>query len=141
MTTKRVGALKITGLLALTMEATVAVEVGDDVEVNGDWTVGLAAGTKPVLGRVSVANKKRVGSDYPVNAVPGDVTVEAKGLFTQVCTASAAITAGWYVKAAGSKKVVGVDPATATVADLIAVVGIALTSAAGNNSKLDVLYI
>lgn len=102
MTTKLAGG-KITGLLALTMEADYAAEVGDIVEVNGNFTVGLSAGVNPVLGRVSVANKKRVGSTFPSANVPGDVTVEALGLYVDKVQAGVGgITAGAFVKPDGT---------------------------------------
>jgi hypothetical protein len=94
MTTKTSGG-KITGLLALTMEGQVALDVGDPVMVTGDYEVGLATGAKPTLGHVSVANVKRLGRDYPVPNVPGDVTVEARGFYVRTITVGAvAITAG-----------------------------------------------
>lgn len=97
MTTKLAGG-KITGLLALTLEAQYAASIGDPVMVTGPYEVGLANGTKPLLGHVSVANKKRLGADYPVANTPGDVTVEALGFYVNKCTSGQAITAGAAVR-------------------------------------------
>lgn len=91
MTTKNFGG-KITGLLALTCEAQEALEVGDWVQLVGGadsgYEVEKADGTKPVLGKVSVSNKKRIstvmGTSVGNANVPGDVTVEAPGFFVSL---------------------------------------------------------
>lgn len=132
MTTKSAGA-KITGLLALTFEASVALNVRDFVHVTGDYTVAKADGTKPVVGHVSVANKGR-GSDgaYPVSQVPGDVTVEARGLYVHTGIAGAAITAGVGVGIGAANTIV---PTGAGVAEI----GIALTGTTAAGQDIDVL--
>ena len=97
MTTKSVGG-KITGLLALTLEATTALAVGDPVHVSGDYQVAKADGSKSCIGYVSVKNVRRgTGASaglYPVANTPGDVTVEARGYAVKSFVAAAAITAG-----------------------------------------------
>jgi hypothetical protein len=113
MTTTRSGG-KITGLLALTMEAHFAAAVGDPVMVTGDYEVSKADGSKPTLGHVSVANVKRLGRDYPVANNPGDCTVEARGFYVRTITVGAvAITAGAAVGIGGLSTLVaaggGVD--------------------------------
>lgn len=97
MTTKSSGG-KITGLLALTMEAQEALDVGDWVQVSDDYEVELADGTKPTLGKCSVSNKKRINTQYGTSVgnpnVPGDVTIEALGLWVSTEVAAATIAAG-----------------------------------------------
>lgn len=133
MTTKKFGG-RITGLLALTFEATVALAVGDPVEVSGDYTVIKAVGTKPCIGHVAVANVKRdsVTAAYPVAKTPGDVTVEVRGFEVRTLTSGAAITAGTLVGWNASSALV---PAGAGVATI----GVALQPAAGAAVKIDVL--
>jgi hypothetical protein len=127
---------KITGLLALTMEAQVATDVGDAVHVTGDYEVGLADGTKPVLGFVSVANKGRVstamGTSVGNAVVPGDVTVEARGLMVRTIPAGGPFTAGVDVgiNASGDLVVAGAGVAT---------VGISLMASGGAGDDVDVL--
>src|SRR4051812_9217296 len=75
---------KITGLLALTMATDVALQVGDYVHIVGDYKVGLANGTKAILGEVSVRSVKRTSTatseTFPVVGTTGSqVTVEARG--------------------------------------------------------------
>lgn len=131
MTTKAAGG-KITGLLALTLEAQVALNVGDPVMVTGPYECGLADGTKPVVGFVSVANKMRQAGAYPVNKVPGDVTVEARGYMVRSITSGGAITAGAPVG-------IGAGGALLAVGAGVARIGIALMPAAGAGTKVDVL--
>lgn len=100
---------RITGLLALTVEAQVALQIGDPTMVTGPYEVGLMDGTKPLLGHVSVANKKRVGSDFPVSVAPGDCTVEALGFYVRSCIAGAAIGSGQAVRHTAGGLLVPVD--------------------------------
>ena len=97
MTTKTFGG-KITGLLALTVEAQEALEIGDWVQLSGDYEVEKADGTKPVLGKVSVTNKKRVSSVMGTSVgnanVPGDVTVETPAFFVSREIAAETVVAG-----------------------------------------------
>lgn len=92
MTTQASGA-KITGILALTLQAQSALSIGDPVHIVGDYECDKADGTLPIVGSVSVRNVTR-GSVLPPNAnpnagfypvpnVPGDVTVEARGFAVQ----------------------------------------------------------
>lgn len=98
MTTKTAGG-KITGLLALSLDATVALNVGDPVMVSGDYECILATGAKPTLGHVSVANKEPVrGVATRPAQVPGPVTVEARGFYVRTVLSSAAIAAGTAVR-------------------------------------------
>lgn len=133
MTTKAAGA-KITGLLALTCEATEALNVKDPVHVTANYTVEKADGTKPVLGIVSVANKGR-GADgaYPVSKVPGDVTVEVPGFSVLRLVSGGAIDAG---------EEVGIDVNGLLVAAGAGVrtIGLSLTSTAGAGLDIDVLH-
>jgi hypothetical protein len=110
MTTKTAGG-RITGLLALSMEAQDAFEVGDAVIVTGDYEVDVPDGSSPILGHVSVANKTPThGVATRAPEVPGPVTVEAIGFYVRKCVAGGTIAAGAAVgydnagvlKAAGS---------------------------------------
>lgn len=127
---------KITGLLALTMEAQVALDVGDWVAVTGDYEVGLADGTKPVLGHCSVSNKKRIsdvmGTSVGNPNVPGDVTIEARGLYVQTVEAGGAFAAGTEVGVGGDNTVVAAGAGVATI-------GIALMASTGAGDPVDVL--
>lgn len=113
MTNKNAGG-RVTGLLALTCEAATALRVGDHVALTGPYTVGLADGTAPVLGRVSVASKKRVlggelaGSSIVHGVAGAEVTVEVPGFAVHTHPAGAAITAGTPVGINGSGALVGV---------------------------------
>lgn len=150
MTTKKAGG-KITGLLALTMEAQVALKIGHAVHVIGDYEVTKADGTKPVLGTVSVSNHNRRVSDAfstSVNnaEVPGDVTVEARGFYVKTFKSAAAITAGsWVVIGAddanGMTRIRAYDPTAAPGAADTAdeVIGIALMGVAAADLDIDVL--
>lgn len=135
MTTKRSGG-SITGLLALTMEATVALDKGDYVHVSGDYEVELSDGTKPVLGKCSVSNKKRVstvmGTSVGNANVPGDVTIEARGFSVDRVLAGGAFAAGVEVGIGEDSTVVaaGVDVAT---------IGIALMASTGEGDDVDIL--
>jgi hypothetical protein len=138
MTNKNAGG-RITGLLALTCEAAVSLRVGDHVMLTGPYTVGLADGTVPVLGRVSVSNKRRVlgddtsGSSIEYGVPGGEVTVEVPGFAVHTHPAGAAITAG---------SPVGID----ATGDLVAVafgavnrVGIALSTTTAAGQSIDYL--
>lgn len=144
MTTKASGG-KITGLLALTMEAQVALTTGQWVHVTGDYAVNLADGSRPVLGHVSVANTRRESDPnytrYPVSEVPGDVTVEARGLYVKETAAAGVIAAGAWVVVAADNRVRAYDPTAAPGAADTAdeIIGIALTGAAAAGDLIDVL--
>lgn len=134
MTTKTEGG-RITGLLALTVQAQVALNAGDAVVVTGDYEVGLATDVKPVLGHVSVANKAPVhGVATRPAQVPGDVTVEARGFYVNLTTAAGVIAAGMPVgyNATGGMVQVALGAANAC--------GIALQAATGAGDKIDVLF-
>lgn len=135
MATKTAGG-RITGHLALTLEAGVALQEGDYVMLTGDYTCGLADGTKPVIGHVSVRNVKRVSTattdEYPVGNPGGDVTVEARGWNVHTKAAGAAFAAGVDV---------GVNAAGALVpvAAGVAKVGVSLMASTGAGVLVDVL--
>lgn len=135
MTTKRSGG-RITGHLALTCEAAVALQIGDYVHLTGDYTVGLADGTKPVIGHVSVRNVKRTSTatsnEFPVGAPGREVTVEARGFDVHVRTAGGAFAAGADVgvNATGALVAVGAG---------VAKVGVALIAATAAGQRVDVL--
>ena len=135
MTTKTSGG-KITGLLALTCEATVPVQVGDFVMLNGAYTVTLADGSAPVLGLVSVRNVKRTGdaftTTFPVANTPGVVTVEVAGFYVVAKVAGGAIAAGQAcgIGAGGALLVAGAGVAT---------IGVALTTSTAAGQQIDVL--
>lgn len=137
MATKTHGG-RITGHLALTVQALVALQEGDDVMVTGDYEVGLADGTKPSIGHVSVRNVKRVVTattdEFPVGNPGGDVTVEALGYNVRVKTSAGAITAGHYVNNDNTGGLVdgGLERTVATV-------GIALMGATAAGQPVDVL--
>lgn len=135
MTTKTSGG-KITGLLALTVEAQVALETGDWVHITGPYEVDLADGSKPVLGHCSVANTRRLSSPtsttYPSPEVPGDVTVEARGLYVKEALAAGALSAGIAVG-------VDVNNRIAATGAGVAEIGILLTDAAAADDPVDVL--
>lgn len=139
MTTKTHGG-RITGHLALTVQATVALQEDDDVMLTGDYTVGLADGTKPSIGHVSVRNVKRTvtatSDDFPVGNPGGDVTVEALGYNVRVKTSGGAIAAGNYVNVNGVGALVD-----GGVARTVATVGIALMAATAAGQPIDVLSI
>lgn len=135
MTTKTPGG-KITGLLALTMEAQEALHVGDHCHIVGDYEVEKADGSKPVLGRCSVANTQRVNTAYSTTVgaprVPGAVTVEARGFWVETATASGALAAGILVGIDGDGKI---DAVGAGVAEY----GLLLTSSDADGDPVDVL--
>lgn len=134
MTTKTSGG-RITGLLALSMEAEVALNVGDPVMGSGDYECILNDGTKPLIGHVSVANKAPTrGTATRAAEVPGPVTVEARGFYVRKCLASAAIAAGAPVGygAAGALAAVALGNA--------AECGVALTASTAGAQYIDVLF-
>lgn len=110
MATKKAGG-KITGHLALTFEATEALAEGDSIKITGTYTCAKADGTTPFFGTVSVPNVKRDGATgaYPVAAVPGDVTVEARAFYVSTHLSAGALSAGIRVgfNAAGKIAAVG----------------------------------
>lgn len=130
MATKVAGG-RITGKVALTLEATVALEVNDPVQVTDDYTCEKADGTLPIVGIVSVANKVRSGGVFPADQVPGDVTVEARGFAVVTLVAGAAITAGTSVGYNATSDLV-------TVGAGVEKVGIALMTVA-DGASVDVL--
>jgi hypothetical protein len=133
MVTKTPGG-RITGLLALTVEAQVALEKEDPVMVTGDYEVGLADGTKPNLGHVSVANKAPVhGTATRPAEVPGVCTVEARGFYVRTILSDGAIAAGVGVA-------YGAAGALAAVAAGAHYDGIVLTHATAAGQKIDVLF-
>lgn len=139
MTTKTAGG-RITGLLAITLEAQVALAKGDPVMITGDYECGLADGTKPHFGTVSVANKAPVrGVATRPAEVPGDVTVEARCFYVRTRIAAGAIAAGVGFRhtTAGAIIAVPVD-ATGIAARLD---GIVLSGATGAGQKIDVAYV
>lgn len=133
MTTKTTGG-KITGLLALTLEAQAALAVGDPVHISGNYECGKADGSKPVVGFVSVANVRRSAATgfYPSANAPGDVTVEARGLMVLTFTAAIATAAGVAVGINNAQKVV-IDGGG------VAHIGVTLTLTGGTNLPIDVL--
>jgi hypothetical protein len=133
LTTKRSKG-RITGLLALTLEAQSALEVGDAVIVTGDYECDVPDGTSPIIGHVSVANKEPTrGTATRDPQVPGDVTVEAMGWYVRTFIANGAITAGTLVgvSAASPREVV-------TAGAGVTNVGIALMTVA-DGDEVDVL--
>lgn len=133
MTTKTSGG-RITGLIALSMEAEVALNVGDAAMGSGDYECILATSAKPVIGHVSVANKAPTrGTATRAAEVPGPVTVEARGFYVRRVTAGGIIAGG---------DPVGYDAAGALVTVLIGAAnecGVALTGGAAA-AKIDVLF-
>jgi hypothetical protein len=136
MATKRAGG-RITGHIALTCEADVALQIGDYVHLTGPYTVGIADGTKPVLGHVSVRNVKRTqtatSDTFPVGAPGQDVTVEARGFDVHTKVSAGVFAAGDPVGASGTGGLVGV------AIDSPAFVGIALTDSTAAGQQVDVL--
>lgn len=129
----KIAGQKRTGLLALTCECTDAAAVRDPVHLTGSYTVARADGTKPILGTVSVANVKRgTNGEYPVSETPGDVTVEARGFYTDTFKSAGALTAGIMVGFDASRRIAAVG---AGVPEF----GILLTTSTGANQDVDVL--
>lgn len=136
MTTKSAGG-KITGLLALTVEAQEALDVGDVVHLVGDYEVEIADATKRTLGVVTVANKGRVSSVMGTSVgnpvVPGDVTVDVPGFMVRTMTLGGTVAAGDPVGLNGAGEAITV------AAGHISEFGIALTG--GDDGDLaDVLW-
>lgn len=139
MTTKGAGG-RITGLLALTLEAQVALEKGDPVMITGDYECGLANGTKPMMGTVSVANKEPVrGVATRPAQVPGDVTVEARCFYVRTLIAAGAIAAGVGFRHAAAGAIVAVAADAVGLAARID--GIVLSGASGAGEAIDVAYV
>ena len=134
MTTKTKGG-KITGLIALSMEAEAALEVGDPVMGSGDYECVLNDGTKRVIGHVSVANKEPVrGVATRPALVPGPVTVEALGFYVRTVVSGGAIAAGASVGYDATGDLVSVALGAASEC------GVALVAASGAAEKIDVLF-
>lgn len=134
MTTKTAGG-RITGLLALSCEAEVALQKGDPVMVVGDYEVALADGTKPMLGSVGVANKAPVhGVATRPAQVPGPVTIEARGFYVQTRIASAAFAAGVGLRHGAAGALVA-----AAAGERIDCISLVHSTAAGQ--KIDVIYV
>ena len=133
MTTKTPGG-RISARIALTLEATVALNVGDPVSITGPYECGKATTGDTFAGIVSVANRKRGASGaYPANEVPGEVTVESP--FSQIATVVAGVgglTAGGKVHLSATGTYVPAGGAAVGAA-----IGIALTTAAAA-AKADV---
>lgn len=121
MTTKTSGG-KITGLLALTVEAQEALDVGDVVMITGDYEVGLSDGSG-ILGKVSVSNKGRVstvmGTSVGNPVVPGDVTVEVPAWFVSTMELGATLAAGAEVGTSDGKTLVAVGAGVARIGVLL----------------------
>lgn len=131
---------RVTGLLALTCATDLALAEGDMVHLVGPYKVGLADGTKPLLGTVSVRSVKRVvdaiSSTFPVaTTTGGQVTVEALGLMVLTRNAGAALSAGQRVGINASGAIVAYAEGSTTVSYL----GIALTSPSGAGVEMDIL--
>jgi hypothetical protein len=135
MTTTRPGG-KITGILALTFATDLALESGDYVQVIGEYKVGLANGTKPVVGRVSVAALRGTSSvsSYTVArpTTGSQVTVEALGFAVATRPCGGAITAGAEVGVNSASAIVPVGTGVASI-------GIALTSTTTAGQMVDIL--
>lgn len=148
MTTKAAGG-KITGLLALTLEAQSALNVGDPVHMVGDYMCDKADGTLPVVGFVSVRNVRRgtwnanqasnQAGLYPVANVPGDVTVETPGFMVLPLVAGGAITAGHRVGVTAAGAIVDVGNSAAAIPAGTTVIGVALEGATGVGVLFDCL--
>lgn len=109
---------------AITLRASAAVKAGEIVEVSGAGTVAPAA----------AGSVKWVGVAVFDAAVNDEVTIHSGG--TQEVVASAAIAAGALVSTAAGGEVAtaGATPAAG------AVVGVALTAAAGDQSLVRVRF-
>lgn len=136
MTTTRTKG-RVTGLLAGTFATDLALAEIDPVMVISDYKVGLADGTKPVIGHVSVRSVKRVvdnfSSTYPVaTTTGGQVTVELRGLMVVTRNAGAILAAGVGV---------GFNSSGALVADGAGVAhyGVLLTASGAVGAEVDVL--
>lgn len=143
MVTKQAGG-KITGLLALTMEAQVALSVGDFVHIVGDYEVALADGTKPVLGHASVSNRYGRESTAFTTAtaqavVPGSCTVEARGFYVKTTFADGAIAAGAAVVINATGGVRQYAPGATPPDTPDQIFAIALTGAAAAGEQIDIL--
>lgn len=135
MTTTTAGG-KITGLLALTCDAAsgVSLVVGDWVEITAAYTVNKqTAGTKPLLGVVTVGNVKRLAGAYPVANPGGTVTVDVPGFMVRTVKSAGAVTVGTRVGIAqASQKLAAAGAGVANI-------GIALTAASAVDQDVDVL--
>lgn len=132
MTTKLAGG-RITGHIGLTLEATNALAVGDPVHITATYTCVKADGSKPVVGQVTVANKKRVAGAYPADDAPGDVSVDAHGFAVQVFKSVGALAT------AGIKVGIDVNGKVAVPGANVQNIGVLLSTATGANQDVDVL--
>jgi len=127
MTTKTAGG-RISARVALTLEAQVAIDVGQPVSITGPYECGIAASGDTFAGVVSVANVKRGASGaYPTDDAPGEVTVESP--FSAVVT----VVAGTGGVTAGDPIFVNASGAFGNAAGITEVgkaIGLALTTAA-----------
>jgi hypothetical protein len=128
---------RITGALALTMAADVALAEGDHVHVIDDYKVALADGTKSVIGTVTVRSVKRVvdatSSTFPVATTTGSqVTVDVYGFSVETRLAGGAIAAGADIGINGSGEIV-------TAGAGVAKIGVALTHTTAAGQELDYL--
>lgn len=137
MATKIAGG-RIRGYIALTLEATAEVEVGDPVQISGDYECVRADGTATVVGQVSTITQNfPAGGGTRVATVPGDVAVEAFGhsVLTFRTAANTAITAGDLVGANADGQLVAAGAGVATIG--VALHGV--TAEAGVRKNVDVL--
>lgn len=123
---------KISGLLALTFEATVALVANDPVHVVGDYQVAKADGSKPIVGSVDVGNVKRAGGVYPSANTPGTCTVEARGIAVRKYKSGAAVAAGIRVGFNNVQKIVAMGAGVAEA-------GISLMGAGAADVDMDIL--
>lgn len=131
MTTKTAGG-KISGLLTLTLEAQVALQVGDPVMVTGNYECGLNDGSKPCVGFVQVKNVTRSAGAYPVAKAPGDISIEARGVAVRRVKSAGAIAAGVRAGVNNAQKL-------AVTGAGVAEIGITLMAATAVDQWVDVL--
>jgi hypothetical protein len=128
---------RITGAIALTCAADVALAVGDHVHVVGPYKVALADGSKTVIGTVTVTSVKRIStnttSTFPVATTTGsEVTVDvyAYSVETRLCGAACA---------AGADVGIAADATIKPVAAGVKKIGVALTTTTAPGQEIDVL--
>lgn len=124
---------KISGYIALTLEAAYAAAANDAVMMSADYTCVKADGSKPVVGYVDTPNVRRTGGTYPAANNPGPVAVEARGFSVRTLKVAtgATVVVGTSV---GVDSTGNVAPSGSGVADI----GIALMGGAAAAS-IDVL--
>lgn len=132
MTVKKAGG-RITGHVALTCEqpSGTPLVIGEPVHLTGTYEVELADGSQPVIGVVSVAAKKYSGGSL-VGAVPGDVTVEARGVAVWTLKSTGAVAAGIEVG-------IGADGRVAAAGAGVATIGYSLSATTAAGQDIDVL--